>query len=80
MTMLTEQLRSDLLTLPESDRAELFNLLGKSLEPSRSEEEEQAFEEVLARRLGEIESGQAVGISVEEMFARVNARLASITR
>lgn len=77
MTAIAEQLRSSLLALPDTDRAELAQLLFESLESAESEAETRAFDEELARRAEEIRRGQVTGLSAEELFARLDARLAS---
>lgn len=76
MPATVEQFRADLLALPEADRAELASLLIESLGQPRSEMEKRDFEEELARRADAIRSGRAIGISSEELFARIDARLA----
>ena len=78
MTATAQQLRPGLLALPEADRAELADLLLESLEPSRSQADETAFDAELARRAEDIRSGRVVGHTPEEFFARLDARLASV--
>ena len=78
MTATAEQIRSDLLALPEADRAELADLLFESLDEPLSEAEERDLDGELARRAEEIRNGDVVGISATELFARLDKRLASI--
>lgn len=77
MTATAQQLRPDLLALPEADRAELANLLFESLEQPLSDAEERAFDAELASRAEEIRDGRVAGVSPEELFARLDARLGS---
>ena len=80
MTNAAEKLRPDLLALPEADREELIQVLAESLESPLTEAEEQAFDAELARRDEEIRSGKVVGISAEELCARLDARLDAVRR
>jgi putative addiction module component (TIGR02574 family) len=77
MTATAQQLRPDLLALPEADRAELAHLLFESLEQPLSDAEERAFDDELARRAEEIRCGRVIGHTPEELFARLDARLDS---
>ena len=79
MTVIAEKLCSDLLALPEEDRAELAQILLDSLAPGLPEDDP-AFLEELARREENILSGKAIGIPAEEALARIEARLASRRR
>ena len=76
MTTTAEKLCSDLLALPEEDRAELAQILLDSLAPGLSEDDP-GFLEELARREADMRSGKSVPIPVEEVFARIDARLAA---
>ncbi len=78
MTATAQQLRSDLLSLSEADRVELAHWLFESLEQPLANAEEQAFDDELARRAGEIHHGRVVGQTPEELFARLDARLDSL--
>ena len=76
MTATAEKLCSDLLALPEEDRAELAQMLLDSLAPGMAEDDP-AFLEELAHREANMRSGKSIPIPAEEVFARIDARLAA---
>lgn len=82
MTVASEQLRAELLSLPEKDRAELAEMLIESLgcPPGIYHEDDPAFLEELARREADMLSGKSVPIPAEEVFARIDAHLAALRR
>ena len=80
MTAITEKLRSDLLALSEQDRQELADLLLDSLDSTDLDEESPEFLAELARREADMLSGKSVPIPAEEVFARLDARLAALHR
>ena len=66
----------DALELPLSDRATLAELLLRSLEEGAPEPGlSPAWQDEIQRRLREVESGEAVLLPAEEVFARLDERL-----
>jgi putative addiction module component (TIGR02574 family) len=74
MSATVAHFQASLLALPEGDRAELAHLLLESL--GMRDVGAGALEKELARRAEEIRNGRVTGVSAEELFARVDARLA----
>ncbi|MBW3543159.1 MAG: addiction module protein [Planctomycetes bacterium] len=74
MTGAAEQLKPQLLQLPVSDRAELVEFLLHSLDEDTDADAEAAWDEELGRRLKDIESGSAVGIPADEVFAALRKK------
>lgn len=70
MTETIDQLKVQLGSLPERDRAELAYYLITSLEPVE-EGVEEAWRVEVRRRVAEIRSGRAVGIPADELFAEL---------
>ena len=70
-----ERLRSEVLALSESERAELAHDLIKSLDAPADEGVEEAWDREIARRIGQINSEQATLISREQLRKRIQARL-----
>ena len=70
-----EQLYQDALKLPESDRAELAVLLIRSLDPSAEPDVEAAWDEVIERRMREIDEGTVQTIPWEQVRAELHARI-----
>lgn len=70
-----EKIRSDALTLPESDRAELAHSLVTSLDGPADSDAESAWDAEILRRLAEIDSGTADLIDREEFRRRMRARI-----
>ena len=73
MTEAVEQLKSRAGSLTMTERADLAYFLQTSLEPEE-EGAEAAWEIEIARRVAEIESGQAVGRPAEEVLAELRDR------
>jgi putative addiction module component (TIGR02574 family) len=63
------------LALPEADRAELAGSLIESLETAVDESSEGAWEEEVARRKKELESGAVEPVSLEEVRRRVSSAI-----
>jgi putative addiction module component (TIGR02574 family) len=75
MNAVIEQWKSQLMTLPQDDRAELAHFLISSLDPEAEDEGvEAAWEEEVARRVDEIRSGRAIGRPVDEFMAELRER------
>ncbi|OGA13188.1 MAG: addiction module component CHP02574 family protein [Betaproteobacteria bacterium RIFCSPHIGHO2_12_FULL_69_13] len=69
-----EKVRSEALSLPEAERAELARDLVTSLEGPVDADAESAWEAEILRRLAEIDSGTAELVDREELRRRVRAR------
>jgi putative addiction module component (TIGR02574 family) len=70
-----ERLRSEALTLSELERAELAHTLIESLDAPADEGVEKAWDREIARRIAQIDSGQAKLIDREEFRKRIQARI-----
>ncbi len=75
--MTVEQIKSQLLTLTQTERADLAYFLLQSLdgEEESEEEVEVAWAAELSRRAEEIKSGKVAGIPAEEVHARLREKL-----
>ncbi|HSS65742.1 MAG TPA: addiction module protein [Gammaproteobacteria bacterium] len=69
------KLRSEVLTLPEAERAELAHELVKSLDAPADADVADAWDKEILRRLAEIDSGIAKLIDRDEFRRRMQARL-----
>ena len=72
-----EALRNAAMALSESERAKLASDLVASLDGSNENEVAQALDIEVCRRINEIEAGTAQLLDVDEVLARVRARLNS---
>lgn len=70
-----ETLRDAAMTLPEQERAKLASDLVASLYGLADDEVAQAWDIEICRRINEIEKGEAQLLDVNEVLARVRARL-----
>lgn len=70
-----EKIRSEALSLPESERAELAHSLVASLDAPADADAESAWDTEILRRLAEIDSGTADLIDREEFRQRMRARM-----
>jgi putative addiction module component (TIGR02574 family) len=70
-----EQLYQEALELPEADRGELAGLLIRSLDPPPEPDVEAAWDEVIERRIREIDEGTVETIPWEQVRAEMNARI-----
>ena len=70
-----EKLRSELLGLPEQDRADLAYSLVASLDGPADPDSKAAWDAEIKRRLNEVEAGTARLIDREELKRQMNARL-----
>ncbi len=71
------KLRSEVLMLPETDRAELAHELIKSLDAPADTGVADAWEREILQRLAEIDAGTAKLIDRDEFRRRMQARLGS---
>ncbi len=70
-----DQLRSQILTLSESERAALARELIMSLDGPRDDAVEQAWNDEIVRRVSKVQSGKATLLSREEFRSKMRARL-----
>jgi len=70
-----QQLRSQLLALSESERAELAHDLIQSLDAPRDNGAREAWDKEITQRILEIDAGQAELVDRDEFRKRVSARL-----
>jgi len=73
-----ERLRTELMTLPEPDRAELAHELIKSLDGSADEGVEEAWDQEIARRISQIDSGQTKLLNRAELKKLMQARTGNL--
>ena len=69
------KLRSEVLGLPESERAELVHELVKSLDAPVDPDAADAWDKEILRRLAEIDMGTAKLIDRDELRRRLRARM-----
>lgn len=74
-TQSLHKLRSEVLMLPENDRAELAHELIKSLDAPADADVTDAWDREIQRRLAEIDSGTAKLIDRDEFRRRMQVRL-----
>ena len=72
-----EKLRSEVLGLPEPERAELAHELVKSLDLPVDSDAADAWDREIVRRLAEIDAGTARRVDRDELRRRMRARLGS---
>jgi len=72
-----EALRNAAMALSESERAKLASDLVASLDGPNEDEVAQAWDIEVCRRINEIEAGTVQLLDVDEVLARVRARLNS---
>ena len=70
--MTTDELKSELLLLPDNVRAELAYVLLHSLNETEKSVSGKTLRDTLQRREREIIDGTATGFPADEVFARVN--------
>ncbi len=70
-----QRLRSEILALPEAERAELAHDLIQSLDAPRDNGREDAWDREITRRILEIDEGQAELIDRDEFRSRMQAKL-----
>ncbi len=69
-----ERLRSEIMMLSETERAELAHELIKSLDAPRDNGVEKAWDREILRRIAEVDTGQAKLLDREEFRRRMRAR------
>jgi len=70
-----EKVRTEALSLPEAERAELAHNLVVSLDGPADTDAETAWDAEILRRLAEIDAGTATLIDREEFRRRMRARM-----
>ena len=70
-----EKVRTEALSLPEAERAELAHNLVASLDGPADVDAETAWDSEILRRLAEIDTGTATLIDREEFRRRMRARM-----
>jgi putative addiction module component (TIGR02574 family) len=71
----TQELLEKALALPEKERAALAGTLIESLEPVTDAEAESAWQEEVARRIAQLDSGEARAVPWEEVKNQLAERL-----
>jgi putative addiction module component (TIGR02574 family) len=74
MSATLEKLRSEVLRLPESERAELAHELVKSLDTPVDVDAADAWDREIVRRLAEIDAGTAKLVDREELRRRMRGQ------
>lgn len=75
MSKALSELKEEAKQLPANERAELALYLIESLDGPPDEGVEEAWDREIARRIAEIERGEATLIPAEEVFTRLRRRL-----
>lgn len=75
MTERTSELMQKALSLSEEERADLACSLIDSLDAIVDEGAETAWEQEIARRIAELDSGRAKTVSWEEVRGRISSKL-----
>jgi putative addiction module component (TIGR02574 family) len=76
MTQQALELLQKALTLPEEERTALVRSLIESLEEVADQGTGRAWDEEIARRIADLDSGKSKTVSREEVRQRISARLA----
>lgn len=69
------RLRSEVLTLPETERAELAHVLVKSLDAPSDVDAADAWDKEILRRLAEIDAGTAKLVDRDDFRRRLQERI-----
>jgi putative addiction module component (TIGR02574 family) len=72
-----DKLRSEVLRLPERERAELAHELMKSLDAPVDPDAADAWDREILRRLAEIDAGTAKLVDRDELLRRMRARMSA---
>jgi len=75
MTQRTAELLQKALSLSEEERAELAGSLLESLDTAAEEGAEVAWNQEIARRIADLDSGKAKTIPWDEVRSRISAKL-----
>ena len=76
MTQQALELLQKALSLPEEERTALVRSLIESLEEVADRNAERAWDEEIARRIADLDSGKTQTVSWDEIRGRISARLA----
>ncbi len=74
-SVVLDRLRSEALTLSESERAELAHALVASLDGSPDADAQDSWDKEIVRRIDELESGAATLIDRDEFSRRMRSKL-----
>jgi putative addiction module component (TIGR02574 family) len=74
MTQVAEKLKTQLAELQSADRAELAQFLIGSLDNDADSEASSMWKVEISRRVAEIKSGKAIGISADEVFELIRQK------
>ena len=74
MSVTIQEWKSQLETLPVTQRAELARFLIETLDQEEDPDAEAAWETEITRRVAEIKSGQEQGVPAEEVFAKLREK------
>jgi putative addiction module component (TIGR02574 family) len=74
MSPAASQVLEAAMSLPQSERAEVANLLWESVEEFASPEIAAAWEEEIAQRIKDLESGKVESIPAEEVFQKLREK------
>jgi putative addiction module component (TIGR02574 family) len=75
MTRATSNLLKKALALPVEERAELAGSLIESLDTSQDPSVEAAWDEEVARRMADLDSGKVKPVSLERAHARLSSSI-----
>ena len=75
MTQEAAELLKKALSLPVAERADLAGSLIESLDETRDEAVEAAWDEEIARRIADVDSGKAKTVPWEEVREKLSSRL-----
>ena len=74
-TEILNRLRTQISTLPKSERAALAQEIITSLDGVRDDAVEQAWEKEIMRRMAQVETGQAELLTCDEFRQRMQSRV-----
>jgi putative addiction module component (TIGR02574 family) len=77
MTKQTLELLQKALALSDEERADLAGSLLESLDQPAADNVEAAWDEEIARRIADFDSGKSKSVPWEEVQARISARLSN---
>jgi putative addiction module component (TIGR02574 family) len=77
MTKQTLELLQKALALSDEERADLAGTLLESLDPPADDNAEAAWDEEIARRIADFDSGKSKSVPWEEVRARISSRLSN---
>jgi len=74
MAATIQQLTHDAFALSDEERAELAQILLRSLEPSSESGVDEAWDLEIARRIDSVRNGTAMGRPAEDVFGNIRKR------